>query len=113
LTATLQEGPCLGLLNVRAAIQAFQLKQSFNRVKTLVIWLVGDWLLADALTKKSQESRRSLLQILSSVIWMPKYSPDFTVSAKKPKSKGLDAVSQIQSITGKRAEKNFAPMQQN
>ena len=44
---------------------------------------------------------------------MPKYSPDFTVSAKKPKSKGLDAVSQIQSITGKRAEKNFAPMQQN
>ncbi|CAL1142267.1 unnamed protein product [Cladocopium goreaui] len=46
-------------------------------------------------------------------IWMLKYSPDFTVSAKKSKSKGLDAVSQIQSITGKRAEKNFEPMQQN
>ena len=44
---------------------------------------------------------------------MLKYSPDFTVSAKKSKSKGLDAVSQIQSITGKRAEKNFEPMQQN
>ena len=57
---TLQEGPYLGLSNVRAAIQAFQLKQSFNRVKTLVIWLAGDWLLADALTKKSQESLRNL-----------------------------------------------------
>ena len=57
---TLQEGPYLGLSNVRAAIQAFQLNQSFNRVKTLVIWLAGDWLLADALTKKSQESRRNL-----------------------------------------------------
>ena len=78
-----------------------------------MIWLAGDWLLADALTKKSQDSRRSLLQFLSSGMWMLKYSPDFTDSAKKSKSKGLDAVSQIQSITGKRAEKNFEPMQQN
>ena len=36
-------------------LKPFQLKQSFNRVKTLVIWLAGDWLLADALTKKSQD----------------------------------------------------------
>ena len=95
---TLQEGPYLGLTNVRAAIQAFQLKQSLALAGTNVIWLAGDWLLGDASTKRSPECRKSLIQFLQQGVWMLKYSPDFTVSARKARTRGLDAVSRIRAF---------------
>ena len=73
---TLQEGPYLGLTNVRAAIQAFQLKQSLALAGTNVIWLAGDWLLGDAFTKRSPECRKSLIQFLQQGVWMLKYRPE-------------------------------------
>ena len=88
---TLQEGPYLGLSNARSAVQAFQIKQSFENVGTRLIWLSGDWMLADALTKRHPECRRGLQQFLQQWIWMLSYDPNFITSARKSKQKGSDA----------------------
>ena len=96
---TLQEGPMLGLSNVRAAIQAFQLKSFFRDNGAVLIWLAGDWLLADALTKKKEECRKSLQQFLSKGVWMLQYNPGFETSARKSKKAGLDAASRIKDLT--------------
>ena len=88
VAVTLQEGPYLGLSNARSAVQAFQLKQSFEKVGTRLIWLSGDWMLADGLTKRS--AGRGLLQFLKRWVWMLHYDPNFITSAKKAK-KGSDA----------------------
>ena len=97
---TLQEGPLLGLSNVRAAIQAFQLESFFrDNDGAVLIWLAGDWLLADALTKKKEECRKSLQQFLSKGVWMLQYTPGFEASARKSKTAGLDAASRIQDLT--------------
>ena len=61
---TLQEGPYLGLSNARSAAQAFQLKQSFQRAGTRLVWLSRDWMLGDAMTKRSSECRRGTIQFL-------------------------------------------------
>ena len=95
---TLQEGPYLGLTNVGAAIQAFQLKQLLALTGNHVIWLAGDWLLGGAFTKRSPECRKSLIQFLQQGVWMLKYSPDFTVSARKARTRGLDAISRIRAF---------------
>ncbi|CAL1133413.1 unnamed protein product [Cladocopium goreaui] len=98
---TLQEGPYLGLSNVRSAIQAFQLKQSFADTKAWLIWLASDWLLADALTKKIQECRKSLLQFMRTGVWMLQYNPGFETSARKNKRAGKDALTQMKKATEK------------
>ena len=110
---TLQEGAYLGLSNVRAAIQAQQLKQYLSRVGTKPIWLAGDWLLADAMTKKKLESRASLIQFLKQGIWMLQYNPEFIQSAKKAKAMGKDAITRMHEITKDQgAEKVFVSVQQ-
>ena len=115
---TLQEGPMLGLSNVRAAIQAFQLKSFFRDNGAVLIWLASDWLLADALTKKKDECRKSLQQFLSKGVWMLQYNPGFETSARKSKKAGLDAASRIRDLTdfnvqnGSVTENVFVPMQQ-
>ena len=45
---------------------------------------------------------------------MLQYSPDFTISARKAKTRGLDVVSRIRAFDGpSRAEKDFRPVQEN
>ena len=46
------ESPLLGLSNLRAALQAFQLRDNLKRCGSELRWLASDYDLADALTKK-------------------------------------------------------------
>ena len=77
------ESPLLGLSNTRAALQAFQLKESLPRCATKLIWLASDWNLSDALTKKKRECRESLEFFLKNRVWMLRFDPQFIRSAKK------------------------------
>jgi hypothetical protein len=104
---TREEGPNLGLSNARAAIQGHQLKESVKRSGTRLIWLSGEWNISDALTKKGADARASFMQFLKTGIWMLRFDPNFVVSAKKSKARGLDAVGQMKRIDRAQAKKNF------
>eukprot|EP00438_Fugacium_kawagutii_P003117 Skav222832 [mRNA] locus=scaffold1338:43482:51341:- [translate_table: standard] len=93
-----QEGPYLGLSNARAAVEAYQLKQSLARTTSRLIWMSSDWMLADAMTKKAVEARKSLEQFLRQRIWMFKYDPEFVTSARKAKQLGLQATKVMNKI---------------
>ena len=75
---TLQEGPICWAsqmsVQIRAAIQAFQLKSFFRDNGAVLIWFASDWLLAGALIKKKEECRKSLQQFLSKGVWMLQYN---------------------------------------
>ena len=77
------ESPLLGLTNMRAAIQAEQLKQALPLAGTVLYWLASDWNLSDALTKKKDDCRESMKFFLKTCQWMLKFDPNFVVSAKK------------------------------
>ncbi|OLP86139.1 hypothetical protein AK812_SmicGene32791 [Symbiodinium microadriaticum] len=51
------ESPLLGLSNMRAALQAFALRDNLKRVRCELRWLASDYDLADAMTKKRPDSR--------------------------------------------------------
>ena len=51
------ESPLLGLSNLRAALQAFQLRDNLQRVGSELRWLASDYDLADSMTKKRNDSR--------------------------------------------------------
>ena len=63
------ESPLLGLSNMRAALQAFQLRDNLKRVGCELRWLASDYDLADAFTKKRGDSRIGLLKYLRSRCW--------------------------------------------
>ena len=85
------ESPLLGLSNMRAALQAFQLRDNLERSACQLRWLASDYDLADALTKKRADARQGLLRFLSSGVWAIKYDPNF-VSARKSKQRGGGAL---------------------
>ncbi|CAE7037795.1 unnamed protein product [Symbiodinium sp. KB8] len=58
------ESPLLGLSNMRAALQAFQLRDNLRRAGCTLRWLASDYDLADALTKKRADSRYGLVKFL-------------------------------------------------
>ena len=88
------ESPLLGLSNMRAALQAFQLRDNLRRAGCLLRWLASDYDLADALTKKRAESRLGLLKFLRTGFWSIKFDPSFT-SSKKRKRMGKSAISDV------------------
>ena len=92
---TTNEGPYLGLSNIRSAIQAFQLKENFDRENSKLIWLAGDWNISDALTKKSAECRHGLKLFLKTNVWQLKFDPAFIVSARKLKQQGRGAMTEM------------------
>ncbi|CAE7510524.1 unnamed protein product [Symbiodinium sp. CCMP2592] len=85
------ESPLLGLSNMRAALQAFQLRDNLERAACQLRWLASDYDLADALTKKRADARQGLLRFLASGVWAIKYDPNF-VSARKSKQRGGGAL---------------------
>ena len=98
-SVTVNESPLLGLSNMRAAIQAFHVKQTIRICGTLLIWLAGDWNLGDSLTKKKPESRESMLFYLRHRTWMLKYDPEFIMSARKIKqTQGTPVQQLVQSV---------------
>ena len=56
----LNESPLLGLSNVRAALQALQLRESMIRTGCSLRWLASDYDLGDSMTKKRAECRLDL-----------------------------------------------------
>ena len=89
------EGPLLGLSNVRSALQAYQLREQLQASDGSLIWISGDWNLADAMTKKSKVARQGLMQYLINSVWKLTYDPGFIQSEKKAKASGTSAVSQM------------------
>ncbi|CAE7328962.1 nosip [Symbiodinium sp. CCMP2592] len=88
------ESPLLGLSNMRAALQAFSLRENLARVACELRWLASDYNLADAMTKKKAESRLALLKYLQTRHWAIAFDPSFT-SAKRSKKQGHTAVGQV------------------
>ena len=90
----LNESPLLGLSNMRAALQAYQLRDSLNRCKSQLRWLASDYNLSDALTKKRPDCRTGLQKFLSVYRWSIRFDPSFT-AAKKGKKLGKTAISAV------------------
>ena len=90
----INESPLLGLSNMRAALQAFQLRDNLRRAAGELRWVASDFDLGDALTKKRAECRLGLSQFLCTRKWCIKFDPSF-VSAKRNKKAGKSAVQTI------------------
>ena len=90
----LNESPLLGLSNIRAALQAFQLRGNLQRGGCELRWLASDYDLGDSMTKKKQDSREGLMKMLSTWHWSIAYDPEF-VAAKKNKKLGRTAVAKV------------------
>ena len=84
------ESPLLGLSNMRAALQAFSLRENLARVACELRWLASDYNLADSMTKKKPESRLALQKYLQTRHWAIAFD-----SAKRSKKQGHTAVSQV------------------
>ena len=95
----LNESPLLGLSNMRAALQAFQLRDNLRRTSGELRWLASDFDLGDALTKKRSDCRTGLLKFLRTGRWCIRYDPNF-VSAKKNKKAGRSAITTIDEALG-------------
>ena len=93
------ESPLLGLSNMRAALQAFQLRDNLKRVGCELRWLASDYDLADAFTKKRGDSRIGLLKYLRSRCWSIAYDPNFT-AAKRNKKVGKTAIQKVDDALG-------------
>ena len=91
----LHESPLLGLSNMRAALQAFQVKQSLQRSGTTLRWLASDYNAADSLTKKAPSCRDGLWKLLKTGMWCVAYDPTFQ-AAKKAAKQGDTALRRVQ-----------------
>ena len=83
--AEVNESLLLGLRNLRAALQVFQLRDNLKRCGSELRWLASDYGLADALTKKRSECRLGLQR------WAILFDPTFT-AAKRNKRIGQSAL---------------------
>ena len=107
------EGPLLGLSNIRSPIQGFQLREQLGESHGKLIWLSGDWNLSDALTKKSMEARRGLQQYLKNWLWKLSFDPNFIQSekkAKKLKQTATDQMKEFQALIPCIGQENFGLM---
>ena len=70
---------------MRAALQAFQLRDNLKRVGCELRWLTSDYGLADALTKKRGEARIGLMKFLRTWLWSIAYNPQLRGCKKEQK----------------------------
>ena len=80
--------------NMRAAPQAFQLRENLQRCGSELRWLASDYDLADSMTKKKGDGHEGLLKFMATWHWTIAYDPNF-VAAKKNKKLGLTAVDKV------------------
>ena len=90
----LNESPLLGLSNMRAALQAYQLRANLTRSAGELRWVASDFDLGDGLTKKRPDCRVGLLKLLRSGLWCIRFDPQFA-SARKNKKSGKSAITTI------------------
>ena len=88
----------MGLTTIRSALQAFQLCEQLIDSSGILIWISGDWNLADSLTKKDKSCRAGLSQFVKNWMWKLTYDPNFIQSEKKAKKLGQGAVSQMKQL---------------
>ena len=88
------ESPLLGLSNMRAALQAFQLRDNLRRTGCELRWPASDYDLVDALTKKRGDARLGLLKFMRTGVWSIRFDPSFT-SSRKGKRQGKSALGDI------------------
>ena len=88
------ESPLLGLSNMRAALQAFQLRDNLARGGCELRWVASDYDLADALTKKRPDSRVSLWKFLKTWLWTIAFDKSFT-SSRRNKQQGRSAIGKV------------------
>lgn len=93
------ESPLLGLSNMRAALQAFQVTNNLEKVGCELRWLASDHDLADAFAKQRGESRLSLLKYMKSRCWSIAFDPNF-FAAKRNKKTGKTATQKIDDALG-------------
>eukprot|EP00434_Breviolum_minutum_P014147 symbB.v1.2.012474.t1/scaffold861.1/size176854/4 len=93
------ESPLLGLSNMRAALQAFQLRDNLKRVGCELRWLASDYDLADGFTKKRAESREGLVKYLRTRLWSIAFDPNF-IAAKKNRRTGKTAIQKVDDAIG-------------
>ncbi|CAL1139358.1 unnamed protein product [Cladocopium goreaui] len=98
------ESPMLGLSNTRAAIQAFQLKEFLPRCLTKLMWLASDWNLADCMTKKKAECRKSMEYFFQRRVWMLKFDPNFVQSSRKENASKGTPIQQMQGLHEKNSQ---------
>ena len=91
----LNESPLLGLSNVRAALQALQLRENMMRTGCNLRWLASDFDLGDCMTKKRAECRLGMNKYFERLSWCIKFDPNFT-AAKKNHKKGTSAVQEVE-----------------
>lgn len=92
------ESPLLGLSNARSALQGYQLKEQLQDAGGKLIWLSGDWNLADSMTKKAKSARQGLEQFLKNYVWQLHYDPNFVVSERKARQQGRHATKRMQEL---------------
>ena len=90
----LNESPLLGLTNMRAALQAFQLRENMRRAGCELRWVASDYDLGDALTKKRNQCREGLVKYLRTFLWSIAFDPEF-IAAKKNCKIGKTAIGKI------------------
>ena len=93
----LNESPLLGLSNMRAALQAYQLRANLRRSAGELRWVASDFDLGDGLTKKRPDCRVGLLKLLRSGLWCIRFDPQFA-SARKNKKSGKSAITTIDEV---------------
>ena len=92
------ESPLLGLSNARSALQGYQLREQLREAGGRLIWLSGDWNLADSMTKKAKSARQGLEQFLRNYVWQLHYDPNFVVSERKARQQGRHATKRMQEL---------------
>ena len=90
----LNESPLLGLTNMRAALQALQLRENMFRSGCELRWLASDYDLGDALTKRRAQCREGLIKYLRTFLWSIAFDPEF-IAAKKNRKMGKTAIGKI------------------
>ncbi|CAK9003505.1 unnamed protein product [Durusdinium trenchii] len=104
----MNESPLLGLSNMRAALQAFQLRDNLRRVGAELRWLASDFDLADSLTKRKASCREGLVKFLQTNRWSIAFDPQF-VAAKRNKKTGHTAVSKVDKAMAWNEGHHFEP----
>ena len=104
----MNESPLLGLSNMRAALQAFQLRDNLRRAGAELRWLASDFDLADSLTKRKASCREGLVKFLQTNRWSIAFDPQF-VAAKRNKKTGHTAVSKVDKAMAWNEGHHFEP----
>lgn len=68
---------------MRAALQAFQLRENLRRCGSTLRWLASDYDLADSMTKKKGDSREGILKFMATWHWTIAYDPNFVEATKE------------------------------